>query len=205
MNTHGPRRAFGTHQPRLRAPARGRNPLRRRSDRIQTWCTVLFLLTLVCGLPAAALGAAHAAYGSQMRVVRAEEAGRHRITARLAETPPGGPRAADERSPRQARVRWTGADGGRHSGLTMVTGGTEAGDAVRVWVDRAGALVRAPASPSTARTVGWFTGCLTAAAVVTLACAARSRTRRALDRARYARWEAEWKVVEPAWSGRNRR
>ncbi|SCG12496.1 hypothetical protein GA0115260_118311, partial [Streptomyces sp. MnatMP-M27] len=31
------------------------------------------------------------------------------------------------------------------------------------------------------------------------------RVRRALDRGRYARWEAEWKVVEPAWSGRNRR
>ncbi|MEU8827450.1 hypothetical protein [Streptomyces sp. NPDC048636] len=203
MNTHGPRRAFGTHQPRPRAHARGRNPLRRRSDRIQTWCTALFLLTLVCGLPFAALGAAGAAYGSQMRVVRAEEAARHQITARLAEAPADPGRAG--RAPRQARVLWTGTDGAHHSGLATVTGGPRPGDAVRVWVDRAGELVRAPASPATARTVGWFTGCLTAAAVVMLACAARTRTRQVLDRGRYARWEAEWKEVEPAWSGRNRR
>ncbi|WP_432037197.1 hypothetical protein ABVG11_03675 [Streptomyces sp. HD1123-B1] len=203
MNTHGPRRDVGTHRPR--AVARGRNPLRRRSDRIQSWCTALFLLTLVCGVPFAALSVAGAAYDSQLRVVHAEEAARHRVTARLAEDPPDGPRGADGPSTRQARVRWTGPDGARHSGLATVTGGTRAGDAVLVWVDRAGALVRAPASPSTARTVGWFTGALSAAAGLALTCAARARVRRALDRGRYARWEAEWKEVEPAWSGRNRR
>ncbi|MFE9063782.1 hypothetical protein [Streptomyces violaceusniger] len=203
MNTHGPRRVFGPRPPLPGRPARGPNPLRRRTDRIQTWCTVLFVLILAVGLPAASISAGYAAHASQMRVVAAETSARHQITARLAEAPPGVDHS-DVREPRQARVRWVADDGERHTGTATVSGGGSGGE-VRVWVNREGALAQAPSSPATARTMGWFTGCVTAAAVAGVAFTGRARVRRALDRRRYARWEAEWKVVEPAWSGRNRR
>ncbi|MET7906271.1 hypothetical protein ABZS86_34395 [Streptomyces sp. NPDC005355] len=205
MNTHGPRRAPGLHPPRLLGPARGPNPLRRPSDRAQSWFTTLFVLLLVFGLPAASVSAGYAAYAAELRVVHAESAERHQITARLAEDAPGGPHRADAQEPRQARVHWTGEEGTRHTGTAMVSGGTRAGDPVRVWVDREGALAPAPTPVSTARTMGWFTGCMTAGAMATLLIAARARVRQVLDRRRFAQWEAEWKVVEPAWSGRNRR
>ncbi|WP_413104677.1 hypothetical protein [Streptomyces sp. Inha503] len=204
MNTHGPRRVFGPRPPLLKRPTKGPNPLRRRTDRIQTWCTVLFALILVVGLPAAAISAGYAAHASQMRVVAAETSARHQITARLADATPG-PAHSDVREPRQARVRWVADDGERHTGTATVAGDGDSGDRVRVWVNREGALAQPPSSPSTARTMGWFTGCITAATVAALAFTGRARVRRALDRRRYARWEAEWKVVEPAWSGRNRR
>jgi hypothetical protein len=205
MNTHGPRGAFGPHPPLLGRPARGRNPLRRPTDRVQSWFTVLFLLVLVLGLPMAALSAGHAAYASQMRVVHAQEAARHQITARLAEAAPGGPGQSDVTELRIAKVGWTGEDGARHTGVATVPGGADAGTEVRLWVGPDGNLAQPPASPSTARTMGWFTGTLTAAVVLAAAFAGRARVRQVLDRRRYARWEAEWKVVEPAWSGRNRR
>ncbi|MFG2580013.1 Rv1733c family protein [Streptomyces malaysiensis] len=204
MNTHGPRRVFGPRPPLRRRPAGGPNPLRRRTDRIQTWCTVLFVLILAVGLPAAAISAGYAAHASQMRVVAAETSARHQITARLAEATPG-PDHSDVREPRQARVRWVADDGERHTGTATLADGGDSGDEVRVWVNHEGALAQPPSSPSTARSMGWFTGCLTAAAVAAVALTGRARVRRALDRGRYARWEAEWKVVEPAWSGRNRR
>ncbi|WHX16841.1 hypothetical protein QFW82_07195 [Streptomyces malaysiensis subsp. malaysiensis] len=204
MNTHGPRRVFGPRPPLRRRPAGGPNPLRRRTDRIQTWCTVLFVLILAVGLPAAAISAGYAAHASQLRVVAAETSARHQITARLAEAAPG-PNHSDVREPRQARVHWVADDGERHTGTATLADGGGSGDEVRVWVNHEGALAQPPSSPSTARTMGWFTGCLTAAAVAAAALTGRARVRRALDRGRYARWEAEWKVVEPAWSGRNRR
>ncbi|MFD8093559.1 Rv1733c family protein [Streptomyces malaysiensis] len=204
MNTHGPRRVFGPRPPLRRRAAGGPNPLRRRTDRIQTWCTVLFVLILAVGLPTAAISAGYAAHASQLRVVAAETSARHQITARLAEAAPG-PDHSDVREPRQARVRWVADDGKRHTGTATLADGGDSGDEVRVWVNHEGALAQPPSSPSTARTMGWFTGCLTAAAVAAAALTGRARVRRALDRGRYARWEAEWKVVEPAWSGRNRR
>ncbi|MGR3936008.1 Rv1733c family protein [Streptomyces sp. BRA346] len=205
MNTHGPRGAFGPHPPLLGRPARGRNPLRRRTDRVQSWFSLLFLLVLALGLPMAAVSAGNAAHASQMRVVHDQEATRHQITARLAETPPGGPGQSEATELRMAKVSWTGDDGARHAGVATVPGDADAGTEVRVWVGPDGDLAQPPTSPSTARTMGWFTGMLTAAAVAGAAFAGRARVRQVLDRRRYAQWEAEWKVVEPAWSGRNRR
>ncbi|WP_257231565.1 hypothetical protein [Streptomyces sp. Rer75] len=205
MNTHGPRGAFGPHPPLLGRPARGRNPLRRRTDRVQSWFSLLFLLVLVLGLPMAAVSAGNAAHASQMRVVHDQEAARHQITARLAESPPGGPGQSEATELRMAKVSWTGDDGARHAGVATVPGDADAGTEVRVWVGPDGDLAQPPTSPSTARTMGWFTGMLTAAAVAGAAFAGRARVRQVLDRRRDAQWEAEWKVVEPAWSGRNRR
>ncbi|MET7935522.1 hypothetical protein [Streptomyces sp. NPDC005322] len=205
MNTHGPRRAPGLHPPLRKGPARGSNPLRRPLDRAQSWFTALFVLLVVFGLPAASVSAGYAAYAAELRVVHAESAQRHRITAWLAEDAPGGAHRSDARELRRARVHWTGEGGMRHTGTTLVHGGTQAGDPVLVWVNRAGALTPAPTPVSTARTMGWFTGFMTAGAVATLLIAARARIRQALDSRRYAQWEAEWKVVEPVWSGRSRR
>jgi len=205
MNTHGPRGAFGPHPPLLGRPARGRNPLRRRTDRVQSWCTVLFLLVLAIGLPMAAVGAGNAAYASQMRVVHDQAAARHQVTARLAESPQGGPGQSEATELRMAKVSWTGGDGARHIGVATVPGRADSGTEVRVWVGPDGDLAQPPTSASTARTMGWFAGMLTAAVVAGAAFAGRARVRYVLDRRRYASWDAEWKAVEPAWSGRNRR
>lgn len=205
MNTHGPRGAFGPQPPLLGRPAKGRNPLRRGTDRVQSWFTVLFVLVLVLGLPMAAISAGNAAYAAQMRAVHAQAAARHQTTARVIESSPGGPGQADTTDLRMGKVNWTGDDGARHTGVATVPGDAEAGAEVRVWVGPDGDLTEPPTSPSTAQTMGWFTGLLTAAAVAVAALAGRARVRHVLDRRRYARWEAEWKVVEPAWSGRNRR
>lgn len=205
MNTHGPRGAFGPQPPLLGRPARGRNPLRRRTDRVQSWFTALFLLVLGLGLPMAAISSGNAAYASQMNVVHAQAAERHQVTARLAESPPGGPGQSEATELRMAKVSWTGGDGARHIGVATVPGDADAGTDVRVWVGRDGELAQPPTSASTARTMGWFTGTLTAAVVLAAAFAGRARVRQVLDRRRYAQWEAEWKAVEPMWSGRNRR
>jgi hypothetical protein len=46
---------------------------------------------------------------------------------------------------------------------------------------------------------------MAALAAVGVAVAARRCVRLPLDRRRYARWDAEWGLVEPLWSARFRR
>ncbi|WP_338400151.1 hypothetical protein [Streptomyces graminilatus] len=49
---------------------------------------------------------------------------------------------------------------------------------------------------------GWLVGGMTAIGVYAGYVAARKGVRRALDRGRYAEWDAEWGRVEPVWSAR---
>ncbi|WP_322722821.1 Rv1733c family protein [Streptomyces phyllanthi] len=193
--------ASGSPPPRQEHTSKGANPLRRTSDRIESWFGGLLLLALVLGLPVAALSAGLTAYGASMRIVQAQAAERHEVTARLTTNLKGNTDAAKQ----QALVRWSDSDGTVRTGTTLVKSGTPQGATVRVWVDRDGSLTNPPMSALNARTSGWFAGGMAAAGVTAGFFAARAGMRHLLDRRRYARWDAEWDLLEPLWSGRFRR
>jgi len=86
-----------------------------------------------------------------------------------------------------------------------VKSGTAKGSTARVWLDREGAVTGPPMNAGNAAATGWLAGGMAALAVVTGVCAARAGVRKVLDRGRYARWDAEWDLVEPQWSARFRR
>jgi hypothetical protein len=177
------------------------NPLRRTSDRVESWVLVLMTVVLVLGLPAAAVGAGLTAYESSMRTVRAQSAQRHAVTARVTSDVGG----AAEEGKRPARVRWTDDDGTVRTGTTLVASGTREGATLRVWADRDGRLTTAPMTRLNATTTGWFVGGMTAIGVAAGLLAVRAGVRQVLDRRRYAQWDAEWELVEPRWSARFRR
>ncbi|WP_107288490.1 hypothetical protein [Streptomyces sp. NBRC 110611] len=200
----GPQNPRGPRPPDREHPCAGANPLRRLSDRIERWLSALLLLVVIVGLPVASLPAGWAMYSSQMRAAHAQSVQRHQVTASLTEDASGGTRTvgADDRA--SAQVRWTEKDGTQRTGTALVAPGMDAGDTVRVWVDRDGGVTEAPMSPQSAVAMGWLTGGTTAVGVVTLAVAARGGLRLLLDRRRYAQWDAEWSLVEPLWSARFR-
>ncbi|MFF5187696.1 hypothetical protein ACFY30_28685 [Streptomyces sp. NPDC000345] len=181
-------------------PGRGSGvaSLRRPSDRFERWFRRVLIVVVVLGLPAAAVGAGLAAYGASMRTVRAQAAERHQVTARLA----SGVKSDGDWAKQPAQVRWTDTDGTVRTGAALVKPGTPAGTAVRVWVDRDGTVTTAPVSTLNATTTGWLVGGMAAFGVAAGAYAAWAGTRLALDRRRYARWDAEWELVEPQWSAR---
>ncbi|MFJ4621809.1 hypothetical protein [Streptomyces sp. NPDC088812] len=201
MSAHGSPYTSGPHPARNDRAPKGTNPLRRTSDRFEAWFRRLLMFVLVLGLPAAAVGAGLTAYDSSMRTVRAQAAERQQVTARL--TADAG-RDGDMAS-RPARVRWTDGHGVVRTGTAYVESGTHQGTAVRVWVDRHGAVTTAPTSPLDAKTTGWFVGGMAAFGVAAGVYAAGIGMRWVLDRRRYARWDAEWDLVEPSWSARFRR
>ncbi|KDN80780.1 Rv1733c family protein [Kitasatospora cheerisanensis] len=174
-----------------------KNPLRRGSDRIQWWLSALALLLAVAGLPAA-LAVGLAVDHDQARAARAEAASRHPVTARVAENVPVGAGTATV----PATVTWTSADGTAHRGIARVVPGERAGAEVRIWLDAAGTVVRPPATTGQAAVTGWIAGLLTATALPLVGVLVRDGGRVVLDRRRYARWDAEWLLVEPHWTRR---
>ncbi|MFC9287105.1 hypothetical protein [Streptomyces sp. NPDC057052] len=155
------------------------------------------MVVLVLGLPAAAVSAGMTAYEASMDTVRAQAAERHQVTARLTSDVKG-----DDWATRPAQVRWTDTDGVVRTGAALVEPGTTKGAALRVWVNRDGALTGPPASELNATTSGWLVGGMAAFGVAAGSGAAWAGVRLVLDRRRYAQWDAEWDVVEPRWSAR---
>lgn len=202
MSTQDPPQGSGPHRPhRDKHPPDGANPMTRRSDRVETWCSRLLLAVLVLGLPVASVSAGTAVHESTMSTVRAQAAERSQVTAQVTSAPEAAPgSAADERQ--KVQLRWTDEDGRQRTGTAQVALDETAGSTVRIWVDREGNVTVPPMSASNAQVTGWLMGGMTAAGVYAGFVAARRGVRLALDRRRYAQWDAEWDRVEPLWSAR---
>ncbi|MEU8849539.1 hypothetical protein AB0C70_25580 [Streptomyces sp. NPDC048564] len=193
--------AAGPHPSGQEHTSKGPNPLRRGSDRFESWFRGFLILALLVGLPAAALGAGLMAYESSMRTVQAQTAERQEVTARLTSDGKG----VSASSKQQVQVRWTDDNGTVRTATTLVKAGTPKGATVRVWVDRDGKITGPPNSELNARTTGWFVGGLAALGVAGGFFAVGAGMHHLLDRRRYGQWEAEWDLVEPLWSARFRR
>jgi hypothetical protein len=146
-------------------------------------------------------------YGDGMRHARLDAAGRTSVQAVLIEpttsrTPLVRISRAAPRTVVSVPVRYTSPDQVDHVAVVRVRGSLAAGSRVRVWVDRSGAIVAAPAGPGGAirSAAGGALGVLAPAAAVLGVVGAAVRI--ALARATAARWEKEWAQWEPRWSGR---
>ena len=174
------------------------NPLRRRSDRIETWLlpavitAFLVLGPLVAGT---AIWQAHAANAADATAQRAL----HPVPAVLLAAAPG-----PEHRPGSGWLAWTSArwtaDGRAHTGLIPVGAGTAASSRVLVWLDRAGQVRLPPLTPGMARDRVLVAASL---ALTALACAltlAALIGRWRLNRRRLADWTTAWLAVEPRWT-----
>ncbi|WP_052862882.1 Rv1733c family protein [Streptomyces niger] len=202
MGAQGSPYASGPYPPHQDHPSKGANPLRRTSDRIESWLSRFLMLILAIGLPAASLSAGLTAYESSLRTVHVQSAQRHEVTARLTSHADEPQDAAYAKQ--RAQVRWTDKNGAERTGTAMVKSGTPEGATVRIWLDRDGTITGPPMTAHSAMAMGWMAGGGTAVAVAAGLFAARAGMRLALDRRRYAQWDAEWDLVEPRWSARFR-
>ncbi|WP_327426543.1 MULTISPECIES: Rv1733c family protein [unclassified Streptomyces] len=204
MSAPGSEYPSSARPPHRELPSKGTNPLRRTSDRIESWFFRFLMLVLALGLPVASLRAGLTTYESLMRTVQAQSAERHEVTARLTSDAEGAGKGAGG-AMQSAQVRWTDRDGRERTGTAPVKPGATKGATARIWVDRQGTITDPPMSASNATATGWMVGGMTSIAVVGGVLAARAGMRQALDRRRYAQWGAEWDLVEPRWSERFRR
>ncbi|KUO15980.1 Rv1733c family protein [Streptomyces dysideae] len=205
MSAQEPPHAPGPHPSHQeKRPPRGANPLRRTSDRVETWCCRFLLAVLVLGLPVASVSTGLAFHESTMRTVQAQSAERFQVTARVTSAPEAAQGSTAD-GKQKVQLRWIGADGRQQTGTTRVPLDKTAGSTVRIWVDRDGTVRDPPMSASNANASGWLMGGMTAVGVYVGFVGARKGMRLALDHRRYAQWDAGWDRVEPLWSARFRR
>jgi len=172
----------------------------RTTDRVEDF--VAWALT-TCAAATVLFAVAIGQLGHDATLARAsaEAAARTPARAELLEDVDGA-LVADGSRPRTALARWTAPDGHETQGRVIVSTRHAVGDTVPVWLDRAGRLVPAPMTASSATVVGWTWGVAVVlggwAALALVWTGVRAWT----ARRNAAAWAREWALVEPSWSGR---
>ncbi|MFJ4468522.1 hypothetical protein ACIP2X_13705 [Streptomyces sp. NPDC089424] len=178
-----------------------RNPLRRRSDRVEAW---VLLVGWALGVPAGVLVGLTVSGTVEAELAR-ERVEWRPVQARLTEPVPGSSLARSgvpgiERV--WAEVHWSAPDGSDRRGQARVRSGSPAGAPVTVWTDRQGRLVAEPTTPSEARVRAVLTGTFVGAAAAALPLAGGRLLRLRLERERLEQWETDWARFDARWRRR---
>ena len=163
-----------------------RNPLIRRSDRIEALVTLIAQAVFLVTIPLAGIAGA-AVYGARESCYAHEAHDRHTVMAMVTEVSGTGIDGAD---PSLVQARWPGADGERTRPLRVVSP-AKVGDRIQIWVNANGDPVAAPTPTWRAVTDAVATVeaslLLVGFGLLTLVAGVRSRLDHALD----AEWERE--------------
>jgi len=174
-----------------------RNPLRRRCDRAEAAIVTVLVAAFLAGAPLMALAAGRQAQGSGPRPGHAQPAGWHQVPAvlRTATIHRFAP------SPAPAWAQWTAPGGVKHTGRVLAPAGFAAGAVVPVWVDAAGRLAGPPAQSAQQDSRALADGMVAVLLLAELLWGAGLAACGAVDRRRWAAWDAEWRAIGPKWSG----
>ncbi|WP_347630268.1 hypothetical protein [Sphaerisporangium sp. B11E5] len=180
-----------------------RNPLRRRSDRVEAIAVLLTLVILFACLWPALLVAGEV-YRQGLARELAEPGVRQPVMAVLLEDATSTTTVTAQGTVVQvkAKVRWQAPDGSERVAVRPVPADSRAGSMTRMWVDEAGDPVAAPrrhAQTVTDAAVAGF-GVMVAASAVLLV--GLTVIRWLLDRRRYADWDTAWESAEQRWRPR---
>lgn len=180
-----------------------RNPLRRRTDRMQAWIGLGLVLAVLLAAPGAMYAAGDTAYRHYRSTAEHQARTRdHRPAVLVHDAPrhpePGSDEAEETRYP--VEVRYTGPDGTPRTGKTDVEPGLPADSTVLVWVDAAGDLTEPPLTTGQirSRTMGW--AILAFLGVVITGLAVHGVTGLVLHRRNLVEWDTAWADTAPRWS-----
>ncbi|RSM85148.1 hypothetical protein DMH04_17755 [Kibdelosporangium aridum] len=184
----------------LRRFSFGRNPLRRRSDRIESSVLTGMVALLIAVVPIA-IQLNEDSYQSGLRAAEHRTTTLVQTTAILQEDAPplDGPAVRGPVQKPKVRAVWTAADGTAREGLLEVRSGTPAGMRIPVWTDRFGALTSAPMTPLDVRSHAVVAAAALVSAWVLVLMIVFYVVRKVLDHYRLRAWEDEWGQVEPKW------
>jgi hypothetical protein len=180
----------------------GRNPLRRRTDRIEALITAALLVVFLACAPLAWTSAGRWVQQNGLREQQAQQSW-HQTSAVLLQDAPMVP-SYEFRLAWQTMVpvaaRWFGPAGQYRSGKVAVPSGSKAGQTVEVWVDRYGRATGPPllAAELTRRVIG--TEVVAPLALGLLLLSLAGVVRWVLNRRRLADWEASWARIGPRWT-----
>ncbi len=182
-----------------------RNPLWRRTDRIEAWLALAAVLLMVLGAPAAGWYAGRAAYGTLLEGVRIQRETRHPVWATVERPASRTPLGPDPETPSshagQPRVvaSWTARDGSAHTGRIAAPRALRPGERFRIWADGRGLVLPPPMDAGTAATHAALAGLGAAAAAGCLVGGGRRLAVRRLTVRRHRRWDLAWERAGQDW------
>lgn len=175
------------------------NPLKRRSDRIETWVGLAAAAVMAVSAPVTGAMAADA-LGDGLR----DRSDLRRTSAVLVENAPGSdglsPVTSNPTVP--AKVRWKSPDGHSRTGRAPVEAGTSEGTRVTVWLNEHGQPRKPPPKDGEITGESAAAGGATAVATCFAVGSGCWLVRRRLDAVRAKNWEQEWATVGPWWTRR---
>ncbi|MEU7890664.1 hypothetical protein AB0B54_34615 [Microbispora bryophytorum] len=198
---------------RLRRYRPDRNPLRRRSDRIEAALAAAALAAVLFAVWPAVL-AARAVYDDGIAAERAGSGTRQLVEVTLVETASieatsigaasieAAPavQANGRGLPAVSPARWTLPSGEVREGVVPAALLLRDGPAnARLWVDAAGRPVAPPPQRAETMTRAGLAAAGAVASVAVLAWACFALARGWLDRRRYREWEAAWAAADQRW------
>jgi hypothetical protein len=179
-----------------------RNPLRRKTDRIETVVLGVLLAGFLAGAPFAAVAAGNWTYASSARKAQAQRAVIHPVQAILLQSASSWNEYPEGGTLPDATARWRAPDGQLRTGTVYLPDGGAAGSKKLIWVNRSGQQTDPPLQPSQiAGRVGLAETIAVVALAVVLAVPG-GLTWRTLDARRLAGWDADWLATGPRWSPR---
>jgi len=176
----------------------GRNPLRRRVDRLESMVLLSAVLAALVMIPVAA------ALGTSVRNSSENTAAQRRavlteVRARTLENTEAAVPNAPGQMTSWVRVTWTDRAGWPQEGRTNVAIGTKQGTSVTIWLDGSGAITAPPRPAGDSAAIGGAVG-LGVAMTSWLLIAGLARLAVVpLDRRRMRDWEREWEQVAARW------
>jgi len=180
-----------------------RNPLRRRTDRIEAAIRLATVILLLVAVPIAVIAVGRQADHLAQRQAHAQQTAEHQVTAVLLEQAQatGVPDPYTSVELAYVLARWQPPSGPPRSGQVLAPAGTHAGSTVRIWIDASGAVIGPP--PNRREIVGdvIITAVVTGLVASLLLLGSNALARRILDRRRLNAWDAEWRATGPRWSG----
>jgi hypothetical protein len=181
----------------------GRNPLRRRTDRVEAWVTmVLTVTTVACG-PLLVWRCGENAYD---RAAATAEWQRHRVfpvhAVLLEDTDNFVQAYGDDGQtpPWTVRAEWTAPNGTSREGPVTPSTWAEAGATILIWTDVYGNPTEHSDTDPLGSAIG--VGLMIALLMVSVHAGILVGVRRTLNRRRMEAWQREWRNVEPQWSRR---
>lgn len=177
-----------------------RNPLRRRTDRVEALIFGGLVVAAAAGAPLAAITASGWAHAGATRAAHVQQETRHQVQAVLL-APPGAVISGytvTGRTP--AAAAWTAPSGVQRTGQISVPADSTQGTAITVWTDQAGNVISPPLTPAQIADQSTFAALITAAAILLALLLTAVATRLLANRRRMAAWTADWVVTAPMWN-----
>jgi hypothetical protein len=186
----------------LRGRRPDRNPLRRKSDVVETAMLAALVVGFIAGAPSAALASGGWMHATAHRVQVEQEASRHQVTAVVLQAVPdtqgGGVGSLDHLTP----AWWTAPDGHRVAGVIPQPEGTAAGATTKVWTTRDGLLTDPPLTDWQVASQERLAEMLSVVVLAIVLAITGALARWALDKRRMAAWDADWRATGPRWTAR---